>query len=370
MLMMPVWTKMLGLAVIGLCCAAPARADILIGLAQALTGSIAFQGEQMQRGAAQAVDDLNAQGGVLGQQVRMVVADDACDGDQAVAVANKLVADGVVFVVGHGCSGASIPASAVYEEAGLPMISPASTNPALTDAGRVNVFRVAGRDDVQGTIAGDYLFEHWAGHPIAILHDGLAYGEGLARQTKARLNEHGVTEVIYDVITPGEPDYSDVLTRLREADVEVLYYGGYAAEAGLLVSQASDIGYSLQLIAGDGVIAEDFWFIAGAVGNGTLLTFSPDPRGNPEAAAAVERFRAAGFEPLGYSLHAYAAVQAWAEAAEQAGSAEPKAVIDSLHAGQFETVLGTIGFDDKGDVTGLMPFVWYRWMDGELEPVN
>jgi branched-chain amino acid transport system substrate-binding protein len=347
-----------------------ARADLLIGVPGSMTGANAFRGEQQQRGAGRAVADLNALGGVLGERLKIEVVDDFCDGAQAVAAAEKLVADGAVFIAGHLCSGASIPAAEVYARAGIPMISPSSTNPALTEAGHRNVFRVVGRDDMQGTIAGDYLAERWAGRDIAILHDGLPYGEGLARLTKARLNERGVMEVGFDAIAPGTADYSDVVGRLRAAGVDVLYYGGYAAEAGFILRQAHDVGYELRMVSGDGVNNEDFWLIAGSAGEGTLVTFAPDPRGNPQAAAIVADLRADGVEPGGYTLHAYAAVQAWAQAVAAAGSTDPNPVIEALHAGTFETVLGGIGFDEKGDVTGLEPFVWYVWTAGEPVPVE
>ena len=165
------------LAVMG---AVAARADVLIGAAGPLTGPNAYMGEQIQRGVEMAVADLNAAGGVLGQPLRLMAIDDACDGGQAVAAAHRLVAAKVPFVVGHLCSGASIPAAKVYEGAGIIQMTPASTNPQLTEEGRANVFRICGRDDQQGAIAGDYLVERWRDAKIAILNDGSVYGRGLA----------------------------------------------------------------------------------------------------------------------------------------------------------------------------------------------
>lgn len=149
-----------------------AAAEVLIGIAGPMTGKNAWFGEQMQQGAAFAVADVNAAGGVLGEQVRVVAADDFCDPEQAVAAAKKLVGEGVTVVVGHYCSHASIPASEVYEAAGIVMISPASSNPLLTELGRANVFRTQTRDDAVGIVAGDYLADNWADRKIAILHDG------------------------------------------------------------------------------------------------------------------------------------------------------------------------------------------------------
>ena len=146
----------------------------------------------VQRGAEMAVEDLNAKGGVLGQRVELIVGDDFCDPDQAVALARKLVSDGVVFVAGHWCSHSSIPASKVYEEAEILMITPGSASAKLTDEGGPNVFRVYGRDDRQGAMVGDYLAEHWAGKEIAILDDGTTWGAGVANGVRRRLHERGV----------------------------------------------------------------------------------------------------------------------------------------------------------------------------------
>lgn len=346
---------------------APVRAEVAIAMAGPMTGAYAWMGEQNKRGVEAAVDEINAGGGLLGQQVRVIVGDDACDAAQAVAVANKLVHDGVVFVAGHYCSHTSIAASRVYEQRGILMISPASTNPKLTDEGGDNVFRVAGRDDLQGEIAGNYLADQWAGKATAILHDGTTYGKGLADEAKKRLNARGTTEAMYEAFTPGERDYSSLISRMQAADIDVFYIGGYSAEAALIVRQARTRDYKAQLVSGDGIVTEDFWLIAGSAGEGTLMTFFPDARGNAEAASAVDAFRARGYEPEGYTLHAYAAVQVWAQAVEKAGTLELGAVIEVLRGEHFDTVLGTLDFDEKGDVT-TPSFVWYVWHDGDYVP--
>jgi len=341
-----------------------ARAEVLIGAAGPITGQLAWIGEQLQRGAETAVADVNAGGGVLGQQVEIIIADDFCDPEQAAAAAQKLVGDGVVFVVGHMCSESSIPASKVYEAAGILQISPASTNPTLTEQGYANVFRVIGRDDAQGMVAGNYLADHWADKSIGILHDGTTYGKGLAEETKAQLNKRGLTEAIYQAYTPEKDDYSVELDALQAADVAVLYLGGRHRAAALLARGARDRGYSLQLVSGDTTSTEEFGLIAGLAADGTLFTFGADPRQKAEAASVVEQFRAESFEPAGYTLLSYAAVQAWALAVEKAGSLAPPAVITSLRSNQFDTILGRIDFDEKGDVTE-QSWVWYVWRGGE-----
>jgi branched-chain amino acid transport system substrate-binding protein len=347
-----------------------AQAEILIGMAGPLTGPNAWIGEQTERGVTLAVADLNAAGGVLGQQVEVVTVDDYCEAEQAIAAAAKLVAVGAAFVAGHPCSGAAIPASEVYAAAGTLMISNAATNPILTSRGLDNAFRVVGRDDQQGTIAGNYLAERWGDKSIAIVHDGGTYGLGLAEETKRQLNARGVEEVLFSEIKPGNADYGGLVAELSAIGADVVYYGGYAPEAGLIIRQARNAGDDVQLVVGDGVATEDFWLVAGPAGAGTLMTTWPDARENPEAAAVVAKFRAVNFEPLGGSLTGYATVQVWSQAVEEAGTFELEPVAQTLRSNQFNTVLGTIGFDENGDVTGYDTFVWFVWKDGKFAPVD
>jgi branched-chain amino acid transport system substrate-binding protein len=323
-------------------------------------------------GAESAVADLNAKGGVLGERIELIAVDDACDPEQAVAAAEKLVAAGVALIVGHRCSIASIPASRIYAGAGVLMISHFSTNPKLTEQGFSTVFRLSGRDDVQGRVAGDFLAERFGRKSIAIIHDSEVYGQGLAEVTKKQLNGRGVAEVMFEGIEPGQAEYSDIVRRMQARGVEVLYYGGFRREAGLIARHAHDQGYNLQLVAGDGIGGEDFALIAGPAADGTLMTSAPSPPPNPEAALLAERFASRGF-PGGFgmgSFRTYAVVQAWAQAVEHAGSFAPGAVAEALHVFQFDTVVGRIGFDQKGDVTGHNTYVWYVWRGGEFIPLE
>ncbi len=343
-----------------------AKAEIKIATVGPITGQYASFGEQLKRGAEMAVKDINAAGGVLGEKIKLIVGDDACDPKQAVAVANKLVAEGVVFVAGHFCSGSSIPASKVYEEEGVLMISPASTNPKLTEEGGDNVFRVCGRDDQQGIVAGNYLADYWGGKKIAILHDKTAYGKGLADETLAQLKKRGIEPAMYEAYTAGEKDYSALISKMKAAGIDVMYIGGYHTEAGLMIRQARQQGYNVQLVSGDALVTDEYWKITGKAGEGTLMTFSPDPRKNPEAAPVVAEFKAVGYEPEGYTLYTYGAIQAWAEAAKAAGSLDLDKMIASLRSNKFKTVLGEIGFDKKGDVTAP-GYLWYEWKDGTYD---
>ena len=337
-----------------------ARAEIRIGIAGPLSGSNLITGEQQEIGALKALDRLNDEGGLLGEKILVTSLDDACEPEQAKAAARQLVRVGVIFVVGHVCSGATLAASKIYEEAGIIMISPASTNPKVTDEGGPNVFRVIGRDDQQGTIAGDYLADNHSNSNIAIVHDGQAYGLGLAEFTKYQLNKRGTTEVIFDSYIPEQTDYKLIVDKLVNAKIDVLYVGGYQADIGIILREAKRELPSLQLISGDSLANVEFLFLSGEVGEGTYFTFGPDMRQMPEAADVVAAIRDEDdYEPEGYTLYSYAAVQAWAQAVQQAGSLNSDAVIEALKMGSFETVLGKIGFDEKGDVTGTSAFVWY-----------
>jgi branched-chain amino acid transport system substrate-binding protein len=349
--------------------AGAAQADTVIATAGPMTGQYAIFGDQMKRGAEMAIKDLNEAGGVLGEQLVLEVGDDACDPKQAVAVANQMVNAGVIFVAGHFCSGSSIPASAIYNEEGILQISPASTNPQLTEQGLNNVFRVCGRDDAQGIFAADYVVDKNVGSKIAVLHDKTPYGKGLADEFKKQLNARGVQETMYEAITAGDRDFTALITKMKEAGVDLIYLGGYHTEAGLIARQAKEQGIDATMMSGDALVTDEYWAITGDTGQGTLMTFSPDPRKNEAAAPVVEKFKAAGYDPEGYTLYTYAAIQVWAQAVEKAGSTDLDAVIEALHGNQFETVLGPISFDDKGDVEGAA-YVMYHWENGEYAEIE
>ena len=293
--------------------AASAQADITIATAGPMTGQYASFGEQMKRGAEMAVADINAKGGVLGQMLKLEVGDDACDPKQAVAVANQMVNKGVVFMAGHFCSGSSIPASNVYAEEGIVQISPASTNPQLTERGLANVFRTCGRDDDQGKVAGDYIVDKFGAKNIAVLHDKTAYGKGLADETRAQIEKRGKKATMYEAYTAGEKDYSALVSKMKAANVDLIYVGGYHTEAGLIIRQAREQGMKAVLMSGDALVTDEYWSITGPSGEGTLMTFSPDPARNPEAKPIVDKFIAQNYKPEGYTLYTYGAIQAWAQ---------------------------------------------------------
>lgn len=341
-----------------------ARAEVVIATAGPMTGQYAAFGEQMKRGAEMAVKDINAAGGVNGDKLVLEIGDDACDPKQAVAVANNFVNKEVKFVAGHFCSSSSIPASAVYNEEGILQMSPASTNPKLTEQGFDNVFRIVGRDDVQGIYAANYVVDNKVASKIAILHDKSAYGQGLADEFRKQLNARGVKEVMYEAITQGDKDFTALITKLKDAGVELIYLGGYHTEGGLIVRQAREQGFNAKLMSGDALVTEEYWQITGPTGEGTLMTFAPDPRKLPTAEKVVAEFKQSGYDPEGYTLYTYAAIQSWVDAAKKAGSTDPAKIADALRQGSYDTVLGSVAFNEKGDVKEPK-YVMYQWSNGK-----
>jgi branched-chain amino acid transport system substrate-binding protein len=341
-----------------------ARADVTIAAAGPMTGELAQFGEQLKRGAQQAVDDFNAKGGIGGQTIKLEIGDDACDPKQAVAVANKLASEGIKFVDGHFCSGSSIPASDVYKEENIIEMTPASTNPKLTERGLANVFRTCGRDDAQGIVAGNYLAEHYKDKKVAILDDKSPYGAGLARETEKNFEAKGGKPTIVDQITAGEKDYSALVGKLKAAGIDVIYLGGYHPEAGLIIRQAWEQGYKPQLISADALVTDEFWKISGPAGEGVLMTFPPDPQAIPANAAIVDEFKKANYNPEGYTLYAYASIQVFAAAVKAAGGFDNTKLEAAIHGHSFDTVVGKLNYDDKGDVVHPV-YVFYQWHDGK-----
>ena len=325
--------------------------DIAIGVAGPMTGGEATFGKQMKDGAELAVADINAAGGVLGKKLKLEIGDDACDPKQARSVAEKMAGMKVPFVAGHYCSSSSIPASEAYAEGGVLQITPASTNPTFTERKLWNTFRVCGRDDQQGGVAGAFIAKTYKGKNIAILHDKTTYGKGLADETKKALNKAGGKEKLFEAYTKGDKDFNALVSKLKAAAIDVVYVGGYHQEAGLILRQMRAQGLKAQMISGDAIATNEFWSITGPDGEGMLFTFGADPRKRATAKAVVDKFKAKNIDPEGYVLYTYAAVQVWAQAAAQAKTTDPKKVAEAIHKGKWNTVLGPISYDAKGDIT-------------------
>src|SRR5690606_21807238 len=278
-------------------------------------------------------------GGMNGEKIVLSIGDDVSDPKQGISVANKFVADGVKFVDGHFNSGVTIPASEVYAENGLLMVTPAATNPQVTERGMTNVFRICGRDDQQGGIAGKYIVDNFKDAKVAVVHDKTPYGQGLADETKKALEANGLQPVMYEGVNVGDKDFSALIAKMKEAGVSIIYWGGLHTEAGLIIRQAADQGLKATLISGDGIVSNELASIAGDAVEGTLNTFGPDPTLRPENKELVEKFKAAGFNPEAYTLYSYAALQTIAEAAKAAGSTDAEAVAEAMKKGTFKTVL-------------------------------
>ena len=337
--------------------------QITIGTAGPMSGQYAAFGRQMRLGAEAAVADINAEGGVLGLPLALVVGDDRCDMDLANTVADDMSNSGVVFMAGHFCSRTSIEAAEIYDRNDVLMISPASTNPALTELGLHNVFRVGGQDNQQGQIAGDYIADNYPNMRIAVIHDGMTYGKGLADAAIATLEARGIRGVLQRQYSSGSRDFASLINTLKDAAIDVVYAGGYHDEIGLIVRQMRAAGLTAQLISADSLVTDEFWALSGAAGEGVLMTFARDLRNAPEARSVVVRLRAAGVEPEGYVLATYAAVQVFAQAAEIAGTVDLQSMIQALRGNNFVTVIGNLSFDDRGDVDPT-PYAFYHWSDG------
>ena len=352
----------LGLALgLGFALAGTASAQVKFGMAGPITGPSAATGAQMKNGVDQAAEDINKTGGILGQKITVEYGDDVSDPKQGVSVANKFAGDGVKFVIGNYNSGVTIPSSEVYQENGILEITPASTNPTVTERKMWNIFRVCGRDDQQGKVAGTYILKHFKGKKIAVVHDKTTYGKGLADEMKKAINAGGIKEVLYEGINTGEKDYSALVSKIKQSGADLVYFGGLYTEGGLIVRQMRDQGVKAPLMGGDGITSDEFASVGGPGVEGTLMTYGPDPRHKPEAKKVVAEFRAKKFEPEAYTLYSYAGVQVIKQAAEAAKSLDPKKVAEKMHSGmKFKTVLGDLAFDKKGDITKL-DYVMYLW---------
>jgi branched-chain amino acid transport system substrate-binding protein len=356
--------------------ATSARADVKLAVGGPITGGSAAFGAQLKNGVEQAVADINAAGGILGQKLVVSIGDDRADPKEGVSTANKFAADGVKFVIGHFNSGVTIPASDVYLENGMLAITPAATNPKVTDRpGMWNMFRVCGRDDQQGIVAGALIAAKFKGKRIAIIPDKTTYGQGLAEETRKAINAKGLKEVMFEGVNKDDKDFTDLASKIKGANPDLVYWGGLHDTGGVIVRQMRDQGVKAPLMGGDGLADDEFAAIAGPGADGTLMTYSPDPRNNPKNKEIVELFRKQrGFEPQAYTLYSYAAVQIIKQAAEAAKSLDPKKVAEVMHSGKaFDTVAGGISFDKKGDVSSdgyiiggkkKERYVLYTWKKG------
>lgn len=344
-----------------------AWADITIGLVAPLTGPVAAYGDQVKNGARAAVDAINEKGGILGEKIVLRFADDAGDPKQGVSAANLLVGEGVRYVVGPVTSGVAIPASDVFAENGILMVTPTATAPALTTRGLTNVLRTCGRDDQQAEVAAAYVLKNMKDKRVAVINDKGTYGKGLADAFKAAINAGGLQEVQYNSLTPGEKDLSALIARLKADNVDVIYFGGYHPEGGLLARQLRDGGIKAVIIGGEGLSNTEYWAIANDAAAGTLFTNAADALKSEASADAVKILKDKGIPPEAFTLNAYAAVEVLKAGIEKAGKADDTAAVAAaLKSGEpIATAIGNLTYGASGDLTSPS-FSLFKWENGKI----
>ena len=334
---------------------------IKIALAGPVTGPVAQYGDMQFIGAKMAVDQINRAGGVNGKKLEALVYDDACDPKQAVAVANKIVNDDVRFVVGHLCSASTQPASDIYEDEGILMITAASTSPDITARGYELIFRTIGLDSMQGPTAARYIINSVNPKNMAVIHDKQQYGEGLASTVKTAVEKAGIKVALYEGVTAGDKDFSALIAKLKKEKVDFVYYGGYHPELGLILRQSAEKRLKVTFMGPEGVGNKDISAIAGDASEGLLVTLPKSFDQDPANAQLVAAFKARNQDPSGpFVFPAYSAVQVMAEGMKLTRGEQPEAVAKSLRNNSFKTPTGTLGFDHKGDLKDFS-FVVYEW---------
>ncbi|MQU62124.1 high-affinity branched-chain amino acid ABC transporter substrate-binding protein [Pseudomonas sp. FSL R10-1350] len=338
---------------------------IKIGIAGPKTGPVTQYGDMQFMGAKQAIKDINAKGGVDGKMLEAKEYDDACDPKQAVAVANKVVNDGVNFVVGHLCSSSTQPASDIYEDEGVIMITPAATSPEITSRGYKLVFRTIGLDSAQGPAAGNYIAKFVKPKVVAVLHDKQQYGEGIATAVKQTLEKDGIKVAVFEGINAGDKDFASVIQKLKQANVDFVYYGGYHPELGLILRQAKEKGLNAKFMGPEGVGNDSISQIAQDASEGLLVTLPKSFDTDPENKAIADAIKADGKDPSGpFVFPAYSAVELIAQGITAAKSEDTAKVAAAIHAGTFKTPTGDLSYDAKGDLKDFK-FVVYEWHFGK-----
>ncbi len=348
-------------AVMGAAGTSLAADSIKIAVAGPFTGPVAQYGEMQKIGAQMAVDRINAAGGIDGMMLEAVMMDDVCEPKQAVAVANNVINDGIKFVVGHLCSGSTQPASEIYEDEGVLMVTPASTNPDITERGFQLVFRTIGLDSQQGPVAGQFIAEKIKPARVAVIHDKQQYGQGIAEAVKNTIEDAGIEVVLFEGVSSGQTDFSALITKMKSANVDFVYYGGYHPELGLILRQSKEQGFDARYMGPEGVGNKDISAIAGDASEGLLVTLPADFAAVAENADLVQAFKDKGEDPSGpFVMPAYAAVQIIAESIKATGDTDTQAIAEHLRGNTFETPIGAIAFDDKGDLQEFN-FVVFEW---------
>ena len=329
---------------------------IKIGVAGPHTGDLASYGIPTVKAAELVVADWNANGGVLGKQIELVVEDDVCDPKVAPDVATKLIGEGVVGVIGHICSGATEAALGIYLDSNIPVISPSATNPPLTQSGAYpNFFRTIAPDDAQAVLEVNFVLNTLGKTKIAVLHDKQSYGKGLAEFAKTFIEQSNKGEVVlFEGIQADSVDYSAVINKVENSGADAIIYGGYHPEASKLVSQMKEKGINLVFVSDDGVKDDTFIEVAGDAAEGVYASGPNDTTQDPIAVKAKNDHVAKySEEPGAFFYNAYAATQAMLNAISKAGSTDYEKIRSALMSNYVDTALGKISFDEKGDAIGV-----------------
>ena len=355
-----VWTMMAGAG------HSVAADTIKMGVPGAHSGDLASYGIPTVRAAEIVAKKYNAEGGILGRQIELLVEDDQCKTEIAVNVATKLITDQVNIVLGHICSGPCKASLGIYLSEKVVIMSPSATNTDLTKSGQHNnFFRTIAPDDAQARTQIDFCLDKLKAKTIAIVHDKGDYGKGLAEFAKAMLEEDSRAEVVlYEGITPGAVDYSAVVQKIKRTKAEAVIFGGYHPEASKIVTQMRKKRMKTIFISDDGVKDDTFIKVAQKYAEGVYATGPKDVSKNPMAIAANDAHKKAyGADPGAFYLNAYSAALALLNAIEQAGSTDYAAVTNALRTKDVETPLGAIRFDDRGDAIGV-GFSMYQVQNG------
>ncbi|KOF53879.1 MULTISPECIES: branched-chain amino acid ABC transporter substrate-binding protein [unclassified Achromobacter] len=351
----------LALGALALAGSVHAADTIKIGIPQPMTGPNTQYGDQIQAGALTAIETINAKGGVKGKKLEPILIDDGCEPKQAVPAANRVVNSGAKFAVAHACSGVTVPAVNVYEQEGIVAITPGATSPLVTDTIKPHFFfRTIGRDDQQGPFAARYIAKTLKPKKVAVLHDKQTYGSGVATQVRDTLAKEGVNVAMFEGINVGDSDYSAVITKLKSAGVDLVYFGGYHPELGLLLRQSREQGLNVQFMGPEGTANQDLVAIAGPAIDGLLVTLPSDFTKLPGNEGVVKAFKDAKRDPDGaFQMPAYAAVQILADSINAVGE-DPAKVADYMHKTAFNTAIGKVEYDAKGDLKDF-EFAVFKW---------
>ncbi|MGL1891097.1 MAG: branched-chain amino acid ABC transporter substrate-binding protein [Spirochaetaceae bacterium] len=328
--------------------------SIVIGVAGAHTGDLAPYGLPTVKAVEIAVERWNANGGVLGRQIEILVEDEACDAGIAADVAAKLTGKKVVGVIGHICSGATKAALGIYRDSNILTISPSATNPDLTNGEYPNFFRAIAPDDAQAAVEVD-LINKLGLKTVAILHDKGDYGKGFATFVKDLLEAEGKVEVLlFEGITPGAVDYSAILNKVSSTNADAVIWGGYHPEASKLVTQMKKSNMDMPFLSDDGVKDNTFIKVAGEFAEGVYATGPVDTSSSALAQEAITAHVAKyGEQPGTFFLNASAAIESLLKAIEKAGTTDYEAVRAAMLDMTVETTLGNISFADNGNPEGV-----------------